>query len=93
LKSTLSFQRRGHEESGIGIFGGAVFFLSILLVSPAWGMEVIKLGFTGPLSGGSAKYGKNSEAGLLMAMEEINGKGGIAVAGKILWSEPFPIRY
>jgi branched-chain amino acid transport system substrate-binding protein len=56
-------------------------------------MEVIKLGFTGPLSGGSAKYGKNSEAGLLMAMEEINGKGGIAVAGKILWSEPFPIRY
>jgi len=41
-----------------GILGGAVFFLSILLVFPAWGTEVIKLGFTGPLSGGAAKYGK-----------------------------------
>ncbi len=66
----------------VGILGGAVFFLSIFLVPPAGGMEVIKLGFTGPLSGGSAKYGKNSEAGLLMAMEEINGKGGITVAGR-----------
>src|SRR5512136_2979556 len=54
------------------------FFLSV----PVWGADVVKIGYSGPLSGGAAKYGKNSEAGLVMAMEEINGKGGIAVAGK-----------
>jgi len=65
-----------------GILGGAVFLWSVCFVFPAWGTEVIKLGFTGPLSGGSAKYGKNSEAGLVMALEEINSKGGITVSGK-----------
>ena len=64
------------------ILGGVAFILVLLLGVSSWGAEVIKLGFTGPLSGGSAKYGKNSEAGLVMAMEEINGKGGITVAGK-----------
>ena len=59
-----------------------IVFLSFFLNIPAWGAEVIKVGFTGPLSGGSAKYGKNSEAGLVMAMEEINTKGGITAAGK-----------
>ena len=46
------------------------FFLSV----PVWGADVVKIGYSGPLSGGAAKYGKNSEAGLVMAMEEINGK-------------------
>lgn len=59
-----------------------IVFLGLFLNVPAWGAEMIKVGFTGPLSGGSAKYGKNSEAGLTMAMEEINAKGGITVAGK-----------
>ncbi len=43
----------------VKIFWGIVF-LSFLLNIPAWGAETIKIGFTGPLSGGSAKYGKNS---------------------------------
>ena len=60
----------------------SIVFVGLFLTVPAWGAEVIKVGFTGPLSGGSAKYGKNSEAGLIMAMEEINAKGGITVAGK-----------
>ena len=63
--------------------GLGVFLLAVALaVAPAAAADAVKLGFTGPLSGGSAKYGKNSEAGLIMAMEEINGKGGITVAGK-----------
>jgi branched-chain amino acid transport system substrate-binding protein len=70
------------RKKTMGISWGIVFLLGLFLSIPAWGAEVIKLGFTGPLSGGSAKYGKNSEAGLVMAMEEINGKGGITVAGK-----------
>jgi branched-chain amino acid transport system substrate-binding protein len=56
--------------------------LCLSLVVPAWGADVVKMGFSGPLSGGAAKYGKNCEAGMVMAMEEINGKGGITVAGK-----------
>ena len=63
------------------ILWGAVF-LSFFLNDSVWGAEVVKVGFTGPLSGGSAKYGKNSEAGVIMAVEEINAKGGIAVGSK-----------
>jgi branched-chain amino acid transport system substrate-binding protein len=59
-----------------------VTFLFLFLSIPAWGADVVKIGYSGPLSGGAAKYGKNSEAGLVMAVEQINAKGGIAVAGK-----------
>ena len=59
-----------------------IVILSFFLFVPAWGAEVIKVGFTGPLSGGAAKYGKNCLDGMVMAMEEINAKGGITVAGK-----------
>ena len=45
--------------------------LCLFLVVPAWGADVIKIGFSGPLSGGAAKYGKNCEAGMIMATEEI----------------------
>jgi ABC-type branched-subunit amino acid transport system substrate-binding protein len=38
-----------------------IVMLSFFLNIPTWGADVIKVGFTGPLSGGSAKYGKNSE--------------------------------
>ncbi len=66
--------------------GLGIFWVSLVLVvffgASLCAAEVIKVGFTGPLSGGSAKYGKNSEAGLIMAMEDINAKGGIKVAGK-----------
>jgi len=44
--------------------------------------EVINIGFTGPLSGGAAKYGKNNLEGLQMAVDEINAAGGITVGGK-----------
>jgi branched-chain amino acid transport system substrate-binding protein len=64
-----------------GILSGVVL-LGLFLTVPVWGADVIKMGFSGPLSGGAAKYGKNCEAGMVMAMEEINAKGGITVAGK-----------
>jgi branched-chain amino acid transport system substrate-binding protein len=59
-----------------------VVLLGLFLTLPVWGADVVKVGFSGPLSGGAAKYGKNCEAGMVMAMEEINAKGGITVAGK-----------
>ena len=64
-----------------------VSFLSILgllvfgptRIAPA---ETINIGYTGPLSGGAAKYGRNNLEGLEMAVDEINAGGGIQVAGK-----------
>ncbi|MDR0478674.1 MAG: ABC transporter substrate-binding protein [Burkholderiaceae bacterium] len=43
--------------------------------------EVVNIGFTGPLSGGAALYGKNVVDGMQMAINEINAKG-LQVAGK-----------
>ena len=82
-----SFARKNHKEEETmksktkRILSG-VLLLGLFLTLPAWGADVVKVGFSGPLSGGAAKYGKNCEAGMVMAMEEINAKGGITVAGK-----------
>jgi len=68
------------RRTGIGL--GTVLSAVLFLLAPAWGAEVVKMGYSGPLSGGMAKYGKNCETGMTMAVEEINAKGGITVAGK-----------
>lgn len=44
--------------------------------------DVIKLGYSGPLSGGGALFGQNHVTGLEMAIKEINAGGGVEVAGK-----------
>jgi len=46
------------------------------------GSEVVTIGYSGPLSGGAAFYGKNVQSGLELAIEEINNAGGIEVGGK-----------
>lgn len=43
--------------------------------------EVVKIGFTGPLSGGQAAYGVDNRDGLLLAVKELNAKG-VQVGGK-----------
>jgi branched-chain amino acid transport system substrate-binding protein len=42
--------------------------------------DTLTIGFTGPLSGGAALYGRNVLDGLEMAVEEINAAGGIPMA-------------
>ena len=44
--------------------------------------NTVTIGWTGPLSGGAALYGKNTLTGLEMAAKEINDAGGIQVDGK-----------
>ncbi len=39
---------------------------------PALAQEVVKIGYSGPLSGGAAQYGKNVLDGMQMAVAEIN---------------------
>jgi len=53
-----------------------------LAAAPALGQDVVRIGYTGPLSGGAALYGKNCVSGMQMAADEINAKGGLDVAGK-----------
>ncbi len=70
------------KRTNIGRILSAVMIAGLFLTATAWGADVVKIGYSGPLSGGAAKYGKNCEAGMIMASEEINAKGGITVAGK-----------
>ena len=44
--------------------------------------KIINIGFTGPLSGGAAFYGKDTLGGLELAIDQVNANGGITIAGE-----------
>ena len=58
--------------------------LSAALVACSSGAtdESVTIGFTGPLSGGAALYGRNALDGLQLAVADINTAGGIPVGGR-----------
>lgn len=49
---------------------------------PVQAADEIIIGYSGPLSGGAAKFGFNIQWGLELAADEINALGGAAVGGK-----------
>lgn len=55
-----------------------VFFIG----QSATAADEIVIGYSGPLSGGAAKFGLNIQWGLELAADEINALGGAVVAGK-----------
>nr|WP_238482351.1 ABC transporter substrate-binding protein [Noviherbaspirillum aridicola] len=55
--------------------------IGLTLCGGALAQEVVKIGYSGPLSGGAALYGKNVLSGMEMAVNEINAKG-LEVGGK-----------
>ncbi len=55
--------------------------LGVMATGSALAQDVVKIGYTGPLSGGAALYGKNVVNGIEMAVKEINAAG-LEVAGK-----------
>src|ERR1700754_3727268 len=59
----------------------AALAASLVLSAPAFAQEVVKIGYSGPLSGGAAQYGKNCLDGMNMAAAEINAAG-LEVGGK-----------
>lgn len=59
----------------------AAAFGMALVAAPATAQEVVKIGFSGPLSGGAALYGKNVLDGMQLAVSEINATG-LEVGGK-----------
>ncbi|HVL74777.1 MAG TPA: ABC transporter substrate-binding protein [Noviherbaspirillum sp.] len=59
----------------------AALAVGLSFAGAAMAQEVVKIGFSGPLSGGAALYGKNVLSGMEMAVQEINAKG-LEVGGK-----------
>lgn len=60
---------------------GLAFGLALTAGSAA-AQDTINIGFTGPLSGGAALYGKNTLDGIEMAVNEMNAAGGVEIGGK-----------
>jgi len=69
------------KKNSMGILLACATASTLLLATPAFAQQVVKLGFTGPLSGGGALFGKNVLDGMRMAADEINAEGW-QVAGK-----------
>ncbi|MGB7481301.1 MAG: ABC transporter substrate-binding protein [Burkholderiaceae bacterium] len=61
-----------------------------LAAGGALAQEVVKIGYSGPLSGGAALYGKNVLLGMEMAANEINAQG-LEVGGKKYKIEIVPL--
>lgn len=55
--------------------------IALAATGAAQAQEVVKIGYTGPLSGGAALYGKNALSGIEMAVAELNAEG-FEVGGK-----------
>ncbi|MBI0444986.1 ABC transporter substrate-binding protein [Deinococcus sp. DB0503] len=53
-----------------------------LAAGPAFADKVVNIGYSGPLSGGAAFYGKNVQSGIDLAIDEINRAGGVTVNGE-----------
>ena len=56
--------------------------LGFSLLGAALADKVVNIGYSGPLSGGAAFYGKDVQSGLDMAIGEINKAGGVTVKGE-----------
>ena len=63
---------------------GAATAAALALPRAAFADDTINIGFSGPLSGGAALYGKHCLSGLQMAADEINAAGGLSVGGKTM---------
>ena len=74
--SGSSFRIRRRTFLGAGLAASVSHFASPFVIS-ARAVEVVKIGFDNPLTGPLAALGKNELIGCQMAVDEINGKGGI----------------
>jgi branched-chain amino acid transport system substrate-binding protein len=72
--STRRFGRRSLLKAGLAL--GAAPLAGPFIIN-ARGEEPIKIGFNDPLTGTYAELGKNEQIGAELAVEQMNGKGGI----------------
>lgn len=59
----------------------ALLLGGVVLSAPVFAQDVVKIGYSGPLSGGAALYGKNVLDGMKLAIDEVNASG-LEVGGK-----------
>jgi branched-chain amino acid transport system substrate-binding protein len=67
-----------------------LFAITVLAGLALWGGNVqaakwdgaIYIGYSGPLSGGAAKYGNNCLTGMKIAVEDVNAAGGVSIGNK-----------
>jgi len=62
---------------GIGIIVIVALAIVLIVTQTKKALEEIKIGVITPLTGGAAKYGEDLKRGYDLAVEEINGKGGV----------------
>jgi branched-chain amino acid transport system substrate-binding protein len=74
IKETTVNFRKHLKHLSVALAAGAA-------LSGAYAQEVVKIGYSGPLSGGAALYGKNVLDGMQMAAAEINAAG-LDIGGK-----------
>ncbi|WP_420596352.1 ABC transporter substrate-binding protein [Deinococcus sp.] len=60
----------------------ALLVLGFSFLGSALADKVVSIGYSGPLSGGAAFYGKDVQSGIDMAIGEINKAGGVTVGGE-----------
>ncbi|WP_284213528.1 ABC transporter substrate-binding protein [Comamonas jiangduensis] len=80
-----AFSRLNRRQlTGLALACAATF------AAPAMAQEVVKIGYSGPLSGGAAQYGKNALDGMLLAADELNAAN-LDVGGKKVKFEIVPL--
>jgi branched-chain amino acid transport system substrate-binding protein len=72
-----------HASKRLKQLSMVVAVTAALGLATAHGDEIVNIGYTGPLSGGAAQYGKNVLSGIEMGADEVNAAGGVRIKGKI----------
>lgn len=54
---------------------GTLTVAMVLVATPLFAQDVVKIGFASPLTGGQASYGKDNQNGAQMAIDELNAQG------------------
>jgi branched-chain amino acid transport system substrate-binding protein len=68
---------------GVGVVAMALaVFVGLSKINHAPKTNVIKIGHSAPLTGGSAHIGKDTENGVRLAIEEENASGGPTIQGQ-----------
>ena len=71
-----------HASKRLKQLSMVVAVTAALGLATARGDEIVNIGYTGPLSGGAAQYGKNVLSGIEMGVDEVNAAGGVRIKGK-----------
>lgn len=92
MRSRQFLQRPDRRRATATLVAGGALAAGIVTAGRARGQasDVVKLGYSGPLSGGAALYGKNCLDGMQMAAAEINATG-LKVGDKVYKLEIVPL--